>query len=249
MFRSLCLAIITSASACNPSWNLRTLRVWGIDTPWLAANVKGQLNVQFRENLLGPAGLMLKDSSGAVAGKGNCTLVDEANAYQHCRIQCEVPALDAGGYSLFLSEDRTCGDKSYKITDHMYPNLTMVEPAQVAAIMPTHGPAASRTKITLQGTHFGGGEGMSCLFKFFAGPGTIKDGSGNPMGCGMPEASQGAELVNDTHATCTTPQWPGPITTGAICSPNMRVQITKHGIVQSQKQVFFTFDLESRLIV
>mmetsp|Transcript_70295 Transcript_70295/g.139318 ORF Transcript_70295/g.139318 Transcript_70295/m.139318 type:complete len:245 (-) Transcript_70295:161-895(-) len=244
MLHFLCLVIIAGASACNPKWNSQVLPVSSVDWPWLAANVNGTLAVELKDLVGENAGLLLKDSSGAGAGKGDCKLVDKG--FWGAELQCEAPALDAGVYSLFLSGDRTCGDTSYKKVDG--PNVTIIEPARVAGVTPAHGPATSQTKITLQGTHFGG-ERLSCVFDFFAGPGAKKTAAGNPMGCSTTIAKYGAKLVNGTHATCTTPRWPGPEAAGAVCSPKMLVRLTNEGHVRSLEPVFFTFDLESTLIV
>lgn len=246
MFRPLCLVIIACASACHHKWKSQSLPVLRVVSPWFAANVNGTLVVDLRRAEGKHAGLMLKDSSGAIAGKGDCKLTYDGARWRP-ELQCEVPSLNAGAYSLFLSGDSACGNTSYKAVDDS--NVTIVESARVASVTPTHGPATSQTKIALQGTNFGG-EHMFCHFAFFAGPGAKKDGSGNPMGCSMTKASYGAEFVNSTTAICTTPKWPGPMNAaGAICSPNMLVQLTNDGLVHSPEQVFFTFDKENRLII
>jgi len=245
----LVTALLGVSSACNPLAYVKILDLRNSMSPFFVANTAGNLTVTLKTSWYTgqQLGILLHNEAGvAVSELRLCQPMDmfrEAN--------CPIPPLAVGNYPLLLSADASCGVDSYA---PMAVEIEVIEPVRLTGVKPAHGPAGSEAMVVLSGSNIGGPH-VFCQYTFPAGPGAKLDGSGNPIGCSMSQASYPALSFSATSVACMVPHWPGPAiecsgskgcmpVEGAVCDYKVRVQVTNDAKVSSPEKIFFTYDHE-----
>jgi len=216
-------------------------------SPFFVPDTAGKLTVTLKSSWYTgrQLGILLHDSAGVAVGEPRpCDPIDMWG-----EAKCPIPPLAVGNYPLLLSADASCGESSYA---PMAVEIEVIEPARLTGVVPTHGPVGSEAKVMLSGSNIGGPH-VFCEYTFPAGPGARLDGSGNPMGCSMSQASYPALNFSATSVACMVPHWPGPAmkcggsegcrpVDGAVCDYKVRMQVTNDAKVSSPEDIFFTYD-------